>query len=243
MGYSEGLSFYALRRRSAAELTRKLGADTARDIMNHGADTRTMEESYLDLGETVDLTAALLPNEHVGPAGQSEELLANNANLAIHALGPQVVKDRISGAQLDSQTRLMLAQDPNYDCTRPEQELKLYQRRARYAAKKVLLSKEHKQQYSELSILDIKRRYAQIQSSSLVDFITKKAIEVAKTISDEEIEDEDDDDEVAGVPDEQNYEQALEDQDLPEDGEIVREADEDKEDEGEEDDEAAVLRG
>ncbi|RSL42177.1 hypothetical protein CEP53_012340 [Fusarium sp. AF-6] len=55
IGYAENLTFYSLRRRAATDLTRKIGHDTARLIMNHDPTSRVLEKYYLSLKDAMDV--------------------------------------------------------------------------------------------------------------------------------------------------------------------------------------------
>ncbi|KPA40182.1 hypothetical protein FLAG1_06929 [Fusarium langsethiae] len=50
IGYPGAINFYSIRRRAANDLTREIGRDAARSIMNHNAESRVLEKYYLDLG-------------------------------------------------------------------------------------------------------------------------------------------------------------------------------------------------
>ncbi|RSL58139.1 hypothetical protein CEP54_007925 [Fusarium duplospermum] len=54
-GYAENLTFYSFRRRAAADLTRKIGHDAARLIMNHDPASRLLEKYHLSLEDTMDV--------------------------------------------------------------------------------------------------------------------------------------------------------------------------------------------
>ncbi|RSM09045.1 hypothetical protein CDV31_007907 [Fusarium ambrosium] len=58
--YAENLTFYPLGRRVATDLTRKIGHDAARLIMNHDPASRVLEKYYLSLENTMDVSCSCL---------------------------------------------------------------------------------------------------------------------------------------------------------------------------------------
>lgn len=63
LGYPEALNFYSIRRRAADDLTRQVGRDASRAIMNHDAQSRVLEKYYLSLGDAVDLSRVALDED------------------------------------------------------------------------------------------------------------------------------------------------------------------------------------
>lgn len=90
-GFTEDVTFYSLRRRTANDLTAALGRETARAVMNHDAAGKTLEEDYLEIVPQTDRGAIAL-----GEQPRPLKSISPEKDLARTAL-PHEVRYRIFG--------------------------------------------------------------------------------------------------------------------------------------------------
>ena len=84
-GFEGNITWYAIRRRSAAVLARSVGNDTARAILNHSPNTKALEQYYLNTPQKTDVTAISHGEGQWEDAQQQQE---KEDHVAIMALPP-----------------------------------------------------------------------------------------------------------------------------------------------------------
>lgn len=89
-GYERRITFYSIRNRIASDLTALVGADHARRILNHSAESHTLEHYYLDDVNATNLTAMALGEDFKTDAMKAVTLYKD---LSTTALGPEVVRE------------------------------------------------------------------------------------------------------------------------------------------------------
>lgn len=217
LGYPETINFMSIRRRSATDLTRLIGRDATRTLMNHDPDSRILEKWYLDFTPTTDLMNLALGNTN--DLGQESMDLLKRANpLAIGAISHDpAALAKLHGPALNALVSKIMASAPMPDQPRRQHEQTLFRRRVQYAAKKILLSEQVQKQRETLKLQEYQERVQAIGKSSFMEEIlklTRKALEEAP--DDIDIDDDAVDQEtgmfVEDVPDEL-AEEDLEDQD------------------------------
>ncbi|KAF5722886.1 hypothetical protein FMUND_2242 [Fusarium mundagurra] len=107
IGYADVLTFYSLRRRTANDLSRKIGKDAARSLMNHDPDSRTLEKYYLSLEDTLDVSGLALDEIDGDTAGHTEEMLKADSDLAIHVLTDERAR-KVHGPALNALMNQMM---------------------------------------------------------------------------------------------------------------------------------------
>ncbi|KAF5711462.1 hypothetical protein FGLOB1_4965 [Fusarium globosum] len=175
IGYVDALTFYSLRRRTANDLSRKIGKDAARSLMNHDPDSRTLEKYYLSLEDTLDVTGLAL--DEVGGeegGGHTEEMLKADSYLAIHALTDERAR-KVHGPALNALMNQMMLSDENYPALASARELRNYKRVVRRAAIKTLLAQEVQDQRREMSQTDYDERVRHLERSRLGEHVLKNA--------------------------------------------------------------------
>jgi hypothetical protein len=146
LGYAHRITFYSIRRRSATDLTKLLGANEARRILNHGSDSRTLEIYYLNLSPTADLTASAIDGVTQG----SSRLDNENFPLAIHALNDKALQ-MIHGPALNAMIGRMILADPSFPLAGSTREQANWKRRARRIAFRTLLAGNVQTQRQEMT--------------------------------------------------------------------------------------------
>ncbi|KAB5555005.1 hypothetical protein GE09DRAFT_1239454 [Coniochaeta sp. 2T2.1] len=150
LGFVLVITFYSLRRRSARDLTDLLGCDTARAIMNHAPDTRTLEMSYYEPVQHLNLTTLGL-----GEGGDTNLSIKQNPhNLAMTRVDEHAVC-RVSRKKiLRAMVAQMIARDDQYPTNATPSERRSYNKRVLRAANDELRSREEIEQRSKLSVID-----------------------------------------------------------------------------------------
>ncbi|KAK2479087.1 hypothetical protein H9L39_08461 [Fusarium oxysporum f. sp. albedinis] len=174
IGYSQDLTFYSFRRRAATDLTRKIGGDAARSLMNHDPDFRTLEKYYLSLEDTLDVSGLALDEVDGDTGGHTEEMLKSGHDLAIHVLTDERAR-KIHGPALNALMSQMMLGDENYPALASAKELRNYKRVVRRAAIKALLAQEVQDQRREMSQTDYNERVRRLERSRLGEHVLKKA--------------------------------------------------------------------
>lgn len=174
IGYSQDLTFYSFRRRAATDLTRKIGGDAARSLMNHDPDFRTLEKYYLSLEDTLDVSGLALDEVDGDTGGHTEEMLKSGHDLAIHVLTDERAR-KIHGPALNALMSQMMLGGENYPALASAKELRNYKRVVRRAAIKALLAQEVQDQLHEMSQTDYNERVRRLERSRLGELVLKKA--------------------------------------------------------------------
>ncbi|RKK86501.1 hypothetical protein BFJ71_g13743 [Fusarium oxysporum] len=174
IGYSQDLTFYSFRRRAATDLTRKIGGDAARSLMNHDPDFRTLEKYYLSLEDTLDISGLALDEVDGDTGGHTEEMLKSGHDLAIHVLTDERAR-KIHGPALNALMSQMMLGGENYPALASAKELRNYKRVVRRAAIKALLAQEVQDQRHEMSQTDYNERVRRLERSRLGELVLKKA--------------------------------------------------------------------
>jgi hypothetical protein len=145
LGYAHPISFYSIRRRAATDLTVNYGADVAREIMGHSADSRTLETAYLNMRLSFNPTAAGfgLP---LDPMGQDTSI-SGPSDLSSTALDAHRVL-RTQGEALNVVTQQLMAVDPDNSAVGTE-EYKNYRRRIKAQAYRILVTAQMEAQRRE----------------------------------------------------------------------------------------------
>lgn len=175
LGYPEPITFYAIRRRAATNFTEVFGADSARAIMNHDPDTRIMEQHYLDLFRTTNMTAAALGEG--APAEQQEEMNEQANYLALNRLGPQRVSE-IYGAPLNAAVRKLILTDDKYWEMGTTRERKNRERVLRRSALQSLMEIAHQEQSDTMTVQEMKERKQEVMEK--MTLFNTKLLEMAK---------------------------------------------------------------
>lgn len=175
IGYPEPLTFYSIRRRAANDLTRQIGADAARTIMNHAPESRVLERYYLALENTTDISGLGLGEaKDLDAAGQSEILIVEDNVLALNALTDDRLRN-VYGPALNTLMAQVMMQDPNYPVDASPAKIKNYKRRVRYRALRSLLAKESQDLRQKISQMDYEARLASLESSRVTELIVERA--------------------------------------------------------------------
>ncbi|KAF5529603.1 hypothetical protein FPHYL_14197 [Fusarium phyllophilum] len=156
IGYSQALTFYSLRRRTANDLSRKIGKDAVRSLMDHDPDSRTLEKYYVSLEDTLDVSGLALDEVDGDTSGHTEEMLKADSDLAIHIL-------------TDERAR------KNYPALASAKELRNYKRVVRRVAIKALLAQEVQDQRRDMSQTDFDERVRRLERSRLGELVLKRA--------------------------------------------------------------------
>ncbi|KAM0200381.1 hypothetical protein ACHAPI_002806 [Fusarium lateritium] len=196
IGYAQDLTFYSLRRRAATDLSRKIGKDAARSLMNHDPNSRTLEKYYLSLEDTLDVSGLAL-DELDGTednSGHTEDLVKAGNDLAIHVLSDERAR-KVHGPALNALMNQMMMGDENYPALAPPETLRYYKRRIRRAAFKTLLAQEVQDQRRKMSQTDYNERLGRLGESRLAELVLSQArqnLEALGTDEDEATGDEPD---------------------------------------------------
>lgn len=162
---------YSLRRRTATDVTRKIGPDAAKRMLNHNPDSVNLQLFYADLESTTDLTAITL-DEDVGEGGHSKQLVAQNHPIALNALTADSVQ-WMHGPALNAMMAKIIQNDP--PVARNEREQKNYRRRVREAALKALLSEESLKLRATMTTMDFTRRVDELNKSETMEKVFEMA--------------------------------------------------------------------
>ncbi|TAQ89667.1 hypothetical protein B7494_g2017 [Chlorociboria aeruginascens] len=182
IGYESPIVFYSIRRRSATDMARVFGTDKARLLMGHDADSRVLEEYYMDYSPESAVSAALL-NEPVEE--ETARMVATNAHLAIYKLSAEAVK-QLHGAALNALIRKMVAADEDSPGEVSEQERKNYLRIVSRAAYKTLLTIEVQKQRETLTKVHLDDRVKALEQSNIMIQVlanAKQQLKAARVIS------------------------------------------------------------
>ncbi|CAM1508609.1 Fc.00g054570.m01.CDS01 [Cosmosporella sp. VM-42] len=181
MGYPESVTFYAIRRRAATDFTAIFGPDIARAIMNHDADTRTMERHYLDFFRTTNLTAAALGED----APEQEAEMTMNANyLTLNRLNPQRVA-HLYGPQLNAAVRKLLVGDDIYAAAETSQERKNRERVLRRSALRSLMEMAHNEREGTMTVEEMAERREEILEK--MSLFNHRLLELTREIANSEL--------------------------------------------------------
>jgi uncharacterized protein YlaI len=238
IGCAESLTFTSIRRRAAGDLTRAVGRDAARVIMNHDPETRTLEKYYLSIDDQIDVSGISLgePGD-LGSEGYSRQM-DEARTLAIYTLSSQKACE-IHGPAVNALMVKLMASDPGYPYTATPSDLKNYKRRIRRVALRSLLDDEVQKQRREIGTEEFNNRVNRLTSSKIMDLVLQKAQSQLSIASenDEEISSEeeslfiDDDTQQIIHNQEENAEDDLETQSMGDNNsKIYRELDKDDED-------------
>ncbi|KAH7174972.1 uncharacterized protein B0J16DRAFT_418367 [Fusarium flagelliforme] len=192
LGYPEALNFYSIRRRAADDLTRQLGRDAARAIMDHDPDSRVLEKYYLSLGDAVDVSRISLNEDtsHLGFEGYSHQI-DQETTLAANVLSNQKARE-IHGPAVNALMVKLMSSDPGFPYTASNAELKNYKRRIRKVALDSLLGIEVQKQRERMTKMDFDSRLKHLNDSKLMDVVMEKA-RAQLTLGDTDHLDEEDD--------------------------------------------------
>lgn len=221
LGYGQTINFYSIRRRAATDLVRRVGVEATRVLMGHTPESRTLERYYLDMTSTFDVSAAGL-EEPIAAGAHSESMVRDYAPLALSRLDETALRN-VRGAALSVLCKKMARTDPDFPQDASEAQLKLYRRRIRYHAKKVLIQQQQETQQARITQQEYSARQQLLEASKFADEVFKRARETMDTTTDtdmpevppgeQEEEEEDDDDAADGFGD---ADEELEEVDAPE---------------------------
>lgn len=183
LGFPQAINYTSIRRRSATDLARRIGNDDARRIMNHDPSSRVLERYYLNLSGTTDLTALALGTEAVG-RGQSDKMIQEDHSLAIGAIAhdPEAIR-RLHGPALNALVNKLIA--TSKPKKRSAHKRKLWERRIRHAAKKIMLGEEVQEMRASLQQEEYRVRVSRLESSDFMERVLAQAREAVKTAPDD----------------------------------------------------------
>ncbi|KAF4950643.1 hypothetical protein FGADI_8047 [Fusarium gaditjirri] len=162
IGYADALTFYSLRRRTANDLSRKIGKSAARSSMKHDPDSRTLEKYYLLLEDTLDVSCLALDElDGKEGGGHTKEMLKADSDLAIHVLTDERAR-KVHGPALNALMNQMMLGDENYPALASTKELRNYKR---------------VDQHREMSQTEYNERVHRLERSRLGELVLKKALQ------------------------------------------------------------------
>ncbi|KAJ5008614.1 hypothetical protein K4K57_010177 [Colletotrichum sp. SAR 10_99] len=153
-GYSSNITFYALRRSAARSLTQTYGADVARQIMCHAPESRLLESTYLELRQTLDLTAVGLSENHEQRKAEIDVDLNYNALSRIH---PDIIK-RVVHPAADAVYERLLATDTIFLSLRSPSDQKNRKRVLRRIALETARREVEAEQATKMTTEDVAQR-------------------------------------------------------------------------------------
>ena len=119
------VTLYSFRKETAMDYEAAFGADVARELLGHDADTRTLEAHYIQRAPVRDVSVIGL---HEDPSDQA--LTRASERMALEVLTPEVLA-KTQGPALNALYRQMVNSDPNYPHHESLEKQKLYDRRIR----------------------------------------------------------------------------------------------------------------
>ncbi|KAK3116380.1 hypothetical protein LTR53_003299 [Teratosphaeriaceae sp. CCFEE 6253] len=176
LGYSIPLTWYAIRRRAATDMARRIGAAATRIFLGHTPDSQTLERYYLNFTETIDNISTLL-DQTIQPGGHSSARAAVWAPLALGRIDDENLL-RIRGLALTQLTqRLILADLDGPGKNTPAAGLKQYRRRVRRFAQQQLVAKEAEWQRKNVTRTGLQQRVAALEASQFASEVLSKALD------------------------------------------------------------------
>lgn len=160
LGYPEPINYTSIRRRSATDLALQVGNGHARITMNHDADSRILENYYLNLAGFTDITSLGL-GQHGIENDRSSVMAHENRPLALGALAhdPPALAKAHGPAPNTMMAKMLAMSEPE---ERTEHEERLFRRRVRWAAKKAVLSEESQQMRQTLLGVGYRERVSKL---------------------------------------------------------------------------------
>lgn len=177
MGYERTITWYSIRRRAATDMVTVIGADRARLILGHVADSTVLEEHYSDTTNTTDLSAILLGEDLGARATEMERL---NSTLAIQAIGQTSIR-ALMGKSLNQAVDRYMEEDPDAPDMHNRREFNNYKRRVARRVWGGLLKQEQLKQKMRLTRADITARIQQCQGSTFMNAIVQQAKDLLDT--------------------------------------------------------------
>ncbi|KAG8629128.1 hypothetical protein KVT40_002993 [Elsinoe batatas] len=156
LGYTEPVSMYSIRHRTATDLAVRVGHATAREIMGHDPGTYTLERYYLNVLPLVDLAGATL-DQRISPNGISAEALTEYAPLAQTALSSAKMQ-QIQGVALRNFVEEICSKDPAFPVNGDTNTRRLYLKRARAYALRTLVNEAHQESVRTVTVNEIEAR-------------------------------------------------------------------------------------
>lgn len=179
LGYTMGLTWYAIRRRAATDMARRIGLSATRIFLGHTPDSQTLERYYLNVTETLD-ASGVLTDQRIEPGGHSSKQSSTFAPLALGKLD-EVAVQRTRGQALSQLTRRLILADPEG----PEDEtplgLKNYRRRVRQFASQQLIQQEKEFQRGVMTHEAMKERKAGLEASKFADEVLQRALDAMQS--------------------------------------------------------------
>lgn len=194
LGFPWPINWLAIRRRSVTDMARLVGNDMARRLMNHDANSRMLEDFYLNLHNSTYLTALGLGDA----SGLNSAELATANNPAVEALAhdPEVLK--VIAPAIKAMERKVL--DSSDTENMGDKEYKSFVRCTRAAAKKAVLSDESEKMRRGLTRLQARERIENLEKSAFIEkLIVRARIDIKKNAA---VPDEDDADQGPDEPEE-----------------------------------------
>lgn len=171
LGYTQPVTAYSFRRRTATDLVSRIGYKLTREIMGHAPDTMTLERYYVDFSEVLNLTSATL-NQSMATTAIDRQKLLNLAQLSTTAL-TQAQKDYIEGSALTQLVNKLINEDDEDVSAMDVEQLKTYKKRVRAYARRVLREQVEEEQKKVITIQDVQARQ---------DLLAQNAALFAKTV-------------------------------------------------------------
>ena len=170
-GFTEDVTFYSIRRRVATELSRIIGVDATRQILDHEPGTKTLERHYMGFAYGRDLVGTGLGED----VQQSREQLQMESNaLLTHRLTPaQVAQAQIYAN--DAFDRIVADNEERLEIVDPREAHK-YIERLRYRLKQEAIFRMAKEADQNITLGDMRTRQEDIRSGQAERF-TQRLIE------------------------------------------------------------------
>ncbi|KAK3490488.1 uncharacterized protein B0T23DRAFT_443464 [Neurospora hispaniola] len=152
LGFLETITFYSLRRRSANEFAghKRVGIKSARALLNHDPETRTLERYYIDPIRTPDVSAIALGEEE-----NQDRMATREAELALNVLRRGNDEARaVFGPLLNATMNEFTEQDESYPQQPNPAELRNHKRRIRWAAVHSLFNEAPRRQVEDMKVDD-----------------------------------------------------------------------------------------
>lgn len=153
-GYSEPISFYSIRRRAGTDFANPIGPESARQLMCHEPDARTLEKFFLEKMTILDVSSLAFGEGH---RARVDEMQLDSSRLALSKLPPAKVAE-MYGKELNALFRQSLIVDEHYrSCTRLEGR-KNRERVLRRCALSEFIAESRSQQESTMTMGDYEQR-------------------------------------------------------------------------------------
>ncbi|KAK7522788.1 uncharacterized protein IWZ02DRAFT_450515 [Phyllosticta citriasiana] len=212
LGYPSGITFYSIRRKIASDLVRRVGLETARNMMGHAPESHTLKRSYLSLGPTLDVQA-IATEAPMQAGGVSDQFVAEWAPFAQSRLSDTGIQ-KTRGAALRAYAAKPVEMDPAYPHGASVDQLKAYRKKVRRRAQMDLMDQERTLEQSRMTRAEFRDRLGATKASSFAKAVLDRAAQSVQALADMEVDmndgDNDDFDDEIDTPEEEPGEVDLE---------------------------------